>query len=253
MLFEEYYSIMKEHGIGEFIFLFNDKEYMIITEFDRFDIYYQLISKNIFQTIEDLDELVNGVFFESKSLREIWDEIEILFIDGVAECDYDKETCSFNYVKSLQENGELQWSYYHSPTKSFFVQLQYAILGFLPFPILSALIPLFGQGNWNTVLLFSFGALFALIVGIIVLLRNKLSINYQITTKKIFVFNGLEFQTDYQNIKKVKLKKSIFKKNYGTIKVYVKKGFSLNYILQDIPNPQMAYDLIKENISKINE
>lgn len=52
-------------------------------------------------------------------------------------------------------------------------------------------------------------------------------------------------------IKKVKLRKSILNKGYGTIKLYVKKGLSLNYHIEDIPNPEEIYNLIMENI-KIN-
>ena len=104
------------------------------------------------------------------------------------------------------------------------MHLRYMVLGALILPVLSILIPLFGIGNWNTVLLFVFFAVLALIVGVIVMLRNRVCVTYNITTKRIFIFNGLSCETTYDNIKKVKFRKSIFNKGYGTIKLYVKKG-----------------------------
>ena len=100
-------------------------------------------------------------------------------------------------------------------------------------------------------LLFGIFALLALIIGIIIMLRDRVCVNYNITTKRIFTFNGLSCETIYDNIKKVKFRKSIFNKDYGTIKLYVKKGLSLNYHIEDIPNPEEIYNLIVENI-KIN-
>ena len=54
----------------------------------------------------------------------------------------------------------------------------------------------------------------------------------------------------YDNIKKVKLKKSLFFKNCGTVKIYVKKGWSMNYSLQWIAEPEKVYALIVENLNR---
>ena len=82
------------------------------------------------------------------------------------------------------------------------------------------------------------------------MLRNRICVNYQITTKRIFTFNGLSCETTYDNIKKVKLRKSILNKSYGTIKIYVKKGISLNYYLESIPNAEEIYNIIMINIRR---
>ena len=55
-------------------------------------------------------------------------------------------------------------------------------------------------------------------------------------------------RNNIRQYKKIKVKKSIFNKGYGTIKLYVKKGLSLNYHIEDIPNPEEIYNLIVENI-----
>ena len=251
MRFEEYCKIMKEHGIGEFLFLYDKKGCSIMMEILDFSFNYSISFGDEFYNSDDFDEIVSCKYLSiGKTLQEIWDEIEILSIDGVPENDYDVQTCSYNYVARLKKMGELQWSYSHSVKKSFFMQLRYMILGVLILPVLSILIPLFGIGNWNTVLLFGIFALLALLIGIIIMLRDRVCVNYNITTKRIFTFNGLSCETTYDNIKKVKLRKSIFNKGYGTIKLYVKKGLSLNYHIEDIPNPEKIYNLIMENMKE---
>lgn len=251
MLFKEYYKIMKEHGIGELLFLYNDKKYSILMELIDFSLNYSISFDGEFYSSYDFDEFVSFKFLSiDKTLEEIWDEIEILSIDGVSENDYDAQICSYNYVERLKQMGELQWSYYHSFKNSFLIQLRYTILGILILPVLSILIPLFGMGNWNTVLLFGILAVLALLVGIIAMLRNRICVNYQITTKRIFTFNGLSCETTYDNIKKVKFRKSILNKGYGTIKIYVKKGISLNYYLENIPNLEEVYNIIMINIQQ---
>jgi hypothetical protein len=72
-------------------------------------------------------------------------------------------------------------------------------------------------------ILFGGAAVFSLIVASIAIWKNKLDISYQITTKKIFVDKGMPLSTTYENIKKVKLKKSLFNHNRGTVKLYLKK------------------------------
>ena len=249
MLFEEYYKIMKEHGIGELLFLYKDKECSILMDVMDFSLNYSISFGEEFYSSDDFDEIVSCKYLSiGKTLKEIWDEIEILSIDGVSENDYDEQICSYNYVERLKQMGELQWSYSHSFKKSFLMHLKYMILGVLILPVLSTLIPIFRIGNWNTVLLFGLFSVSALIVGVIVTLRNRICVTYNITTKRIFTFNGLSCETTYDNIKKVKFRKSIFNKGYGTIKLYVKKGLSLNYHIEDIPNPEEVYNLIVENI-----
>lgn len=251
MRFCEYYKIMKEHGIGELFFLYNDIEGSISTENFDFTINYSISFDGNFYNSDNLDEIVFSKYlFNGKTLEDVWDELEILSIDGVSLNDYDCKTCSYDYVERLKQNGELQWSYYHSTKKSFLMTLRYIILGAVVLPVLSVLIPLFKLGNWNVVLFVSFFAIVALFIGVVATLLNGISINYQITTKKIFFFTGVRFETKYDNIKKVKLKKSFFKKGYGTIKLYLKKGISLNYRIEYVPDIEEVYNLIMKNLKE---
>ena len=254
MLFEEYCKIMKEHGIGDFCFLYNDMTCCIRMEMLDFSLYYNVYIGNEFYSSDNFEEIISLKYTSlGKNLKEIWDEIEIISVDGFSESDYDFQTCSYNYVKWLKEIGDVQWSHFHSVKTSFFMQLRYVFLGAIILPILSVLYPVFNLANWNIVLLVGLFATVAFICGVIILLRNRLTINYHITTKKIFIFNGLDVQTSYDNIKKVKLKKSIFNKNQGTVKLYLKKGISLNYQLQNIPDFESVYKLIVANINKNSE
>lgn len=249
MLFTEYCKIMKEHGIGELLFLYNDIEGSISIEDCGFCLIYSISFNDMYFSSDNFDEIVSlRHLFNGKTLKEIWDELEILSIDGVSENDYLCETCSCNYVKCLKQKGELQWSYYHNAKNSFFLNLRYAILGVLILPVFSILIPLLKLGNWNVVLLVSLCAIVALFIVVVTMLLNKISVNYQMTTKKIIFFNSVAYETKYDNIKKVKLKKSYFKNGNGTIKLYLKKGISFNYRIECIPNVEEVYNLIVANI-----
>ena len=110
------------------------------------------------------------------------------------------------------------------------------------------LFPILHLSNWKILYLFGGVAAFTLSIASLAIWKNKLDINYQITTKKIFVNNGLPLSTSYDNIKKVKLKRSIFNNNIGTVKLYLKKGRSINYSLLSIPECEKVYNMILENI-----
>ena len=250
MTFEEYYQTMKEHGICELFFLYNDKECRVFMEIHGFSLYYSMFNGETNVFFNDLDELVTANFFDGKSLKDIWNEIEIIAIDGVSEKEYDAETCSFNYVKYLQEQGDLLWSGSLGVKRSFFLQLKYACFGLLLVTVPWVLFPILQLSNWNIMILVGGCAVFSLVIASIALLKNRLDINYTVTTKKIFAFKGLSVSTTYDNIKRVKLKKSIFNKKRGTIKIYPKKGLSLNYHFEWIEEPEKVYALILENIEK---
>lgn len=254
MNFETYLDIMQNHGIGEMVFNFLGKEFCVEEEFNADGcgcLTFLLImpkdkGKNEY-VYENINELVEAKVFNSRSLREIWNEIEIISIDGVSADEYDPEECSFNFVKAVSEFGEIQWKYFLSTKQSFLYQLKYLIMVMIIFPLLSMLFPAFGVANWYIVL-FVFGcSLIAVISGAVASLKNRVSFNYIVTNKKIMVFKGFTVETTYENIKKVKLKKSLFNKNTGNIKIYVKKGLSINFHILSIPNPENIYNLILTN------
>ena len=110
------------------------------------------------------------------------------------------------------------------------------------------LFPILNLSNWNILILFGGAAAFALIISLIIFLKNKLDISYQITTKKIFANKGMPLSTTYDNIKKVKLRKSVFNENRGTVKFYLKKGLSVNYSFEGIMDCERVYKIILENM-----
>lgn len=60
---------------------------------------------------------------------------------------------------------------------------------------------------------------------------------------------AMVFQTTYSNIKKIKVKHSWFCKNKGTVKIYVKKGLSLNYHLEGLNNVDEIYQAILDQFN----
>ncbi len=250
MTFAQYYQIMKEHGIGEVFFLYNDIQCSVFMGIKGLNLYYNIYNGKTVVSFDNLDDLVFTRCFAGKSLKDIWNEVELIEIDGVNSAEYDVHTCSFDYITYLKEQGELQWSCSLGVKKSFFLQVKYAVLGVLLFLLPMMLFPIFNLSNWNILILYGCIAAFALSISGVALWKNKLDISYQITTKKIFVDKGMSLSTTYDNIKKVKLKKSIFNKNKGTVKLYLKKGLSINYSLEGISDCSKVYKMILGNLKK---
>ena len=86
----------------------------------------------------------------------------------------------------------------------------------------------------------------------VVIWRNRIEYGYYISSKKIVIYHGIVWETTYENIIAVKLKKSILKNTAKTIKLYVKKGWSINYTLRNIPAAESVYNLIMENRKNAN-
>ena len=68
--FEEYYRIMKEHGITEFSFLYNDNSYRVIMQIIGLKITYILDDWETTTAFDNLDEFICAKFFVGKSLKE---------------------------------------------------------------------------------------------------------------------------------------------------------------------------------------
>ena len=74
------------------------------------------------------------------------------------------------------------------------------------------------------------------------------SVDRSQSTKKVFIFDGLSRQTDLSNIKSVKMRRSLFCRDRGTIRLKLKKGISLGYALVNIPEVDKVYHLLLEKI-----
>ena len=250
MTFKEYDQIIKTHGIGELSFLYREREYQAMMGYQHLKLYYYIYDGKAMTAFDGADELVSAKFFDGKSLEDIWEEITILEIDGASEDAYDVEACSFDFVNYLKSQGELQWSYSLGVKKSFLLQLKYALFGMLLVLLPVMLLPILHVMNWNGLLFFGGIALIVFSIAAFAIWRNQIDISYEITTEKIFVFNGLSLETSYDNVKRVKLKRSLFHRNVGTVKLYLKKGLSMNYHLQWVPDCDKVYALILANMKK---
>ena len=136
-IFKEYHKIMKEHGIGELLFLYNEKECSIGMEILDFSLNYSINIGEEFYYSDNFEEITSCRFLSiGKTLEEIWDEIEILTIDSVCEKDYDFQTCSYNFIERLKQIGEWQWRYSHTFKQSFLIYLKYVLS-----PIVSTFVP----------------------------------------------------------------------------------------------------------------
>ena len=254
MTFEQYYQIMKTHGVCEFEFHFDGAECELNIEICDLRLVYNLSAnlcdKNCWVSFDDLDACVSApVFTGDRCLRDIWDEIEIRLVDGVSVEYYDAEICSFNFVQYLADQGELLWSCHLGAKQTFWREFRVACLACVFWTlVLSLPFPLTGLSNWNILYLTGGCAVLSLIIAAIALLRNRRDIEYHITTKKVFIYNGLTLETEFGNIKKVKMRRSLFNKNRGTIKLKLKKGCSFNCLLEGIPEVDQVYNLILEKM-----
>jgi hypothetical protein len=95
-----------------------------------------------------------------------------------------------------------------------------------------------------------FRILFAIIVASIVVLTSYNPITYGVTDNGIIACKGIYRVCSYDNIKNIKLKKSMFNKNKGSIKFKLYKGSSINYNFDNIENPEEVYKIIEEQMNK---
>lgn len=247
MKYEEYCHMMKKHGICELYFLYNDAEYAIFRIYDWSPRYFLCSAKKTLCDVGDFDLLVQSPLFGGKRLAEVWDDIEILEIDGGPEEEFYLEE-DFDYAEWERERGEIQWEHQMGLGETRLLQLKYALPVFVVFLLLSALFPLLHLSNWNMMLLSGGVVLFTLAVVVIWQFMNKETYGYCVTDKKIFAQKGLLRTTTYDNIKSVKLRRSLFRKGYGTVWLRLKKGLALDYAIECVPDAEKVYHLILENL-----
>lgn len=253
MTFEQYYHIMETHGIGEVFFRYDGADCAAMMHIHGLHLVYVLFSHDHREFFDDLDACVSApIFTGGRCLRDIWDEIEILAVDGLSADEYDIEA-SYNYVQAIRDQGELIWSYFHGARESFWIQLKYVSFGVLLGTGWPIVYPILGLANWNIVLLFGGCGLFAFLITAFALWRNPLDMNYQITTNKIFLFNGLARDVTFSGIRNIKLRRCLWNPSRGTIYLKLKKGMSINYVLENIPEADKVYALIMERLQEVKE
>lgn len=221
---------------------------------------YKLHHRN-YANIEELYEDLNNCFahvvlekqtivFRRLDLRiESTDGGYITYWHGEREYGVVEDQDIFQYVADLVSvlpiEEDALWQF--SPNKirqlCFTFKYQNIVFGF--WFILWFLVMVFNQITLQGFFIF-FGvpiAFVSVVVFITVLRQDKM--HYKITKSKIIVeYPAIGYVTDYANIKDIKLSRSIFNKNVGTIRFKLKKGLSMNFQFAGIDDVDKVYDLL---------
>lgn len=210
-----------------------------------------------YQTLETFDE-IDYYFYEDISSDNfwIWEDLKgISYFDSEDKARLEATAFLNNYVEEQNRYFDKPyvslWEYQLTRIQTWLYMMKFAIVGPVLIMILSCLLPIFGQSNWNILWLSGGCCLFALSLGGILMWKNYLPISYEITDKGIIAIKGMYYETSYNNIRSVKIKKNLFNKNKGSIKLKLKKGISINYNFDNIENVEEAYKIIKERINDV--
>ena len=221
---------------------------------------YKLYHRN-YANIEELYEDLNNCFshvalegqaivFGIPDLRiESTDGGYITYWKGEREYGVVEDQDIFQYVADLVSvlpiEEDALWQFSPNKIRQLCFTFKYQIIVFGVWFILWFLVMLFNQITLQGFLIF-FGApvLFVSVVAFIAVLRQD-KMHYKITKSQIIVeYPAIGYVTDYANIKDIKLSRSIFNKNVGTIRFKLKKGLSMNYQFAGIDDVDKVYDLL---------
>ena len=212
-----------------------------------------------YQRLEIEDEIA-FYFYDDITSDNFWtweDLAGVSYFDSVENAKKEAQVYLQNYISEPNRYYEKPyvslWEYQLTRGQTWLYMMKFAIVGPVLIMMLSCLLPIFGQSNWNILWLSGGCCLFALVLGGILTWKNYLPISYEITDKGIIASKGMYYETSYNNIRSVKIKKNLFNKNKGSIKFKLKKGSSINYNFDNIENVEEAYKIIKEKIDKTNE
>ena len=159
-----------------------------------------------------------------------------------------------NYITELYrfygQPYNILWQYETTKFQTWVYMMKFGIIGPVIIILLSCILPLCGESNWNILWLSGGCSLFAMIVASILVLTGYNPITYEVTDKGIITCKGIYHECSYDNIKNIKLKRSMFNKNKGSIKLKLHKGSSINYNFDNIENPEEVYKIIEEQMNK---
>ena len=210
-----------------------------------------------YQTLETFDEIDYYIYEDISSDNFwIWEDLKgISYFDSEDKARLEATAFLNNYVEEQNRYFDKPyvslWEYQLTRVQTWLYMMKFAIVGPALIMMLSCLLPIFGQSNWNILWLSGGCCLFALALGGILMWKNYLPISYEITDKGIIAIKGMYYETSYNNIRSVKIKKNLFNKNKGNIKFKLKKGSSINYNFDNIENVEEAYNIIKERINDV--
>lgn len=146
----------------------------------------------------------------------------------------------------IYASEKVLWSYKPSLKQVAVYYLSIMVWPLAFFMLFSIVMALTHAANWNIVLFFGVICLITLIIALPAGMKQNKNLEYTITDKRIMKEMGVMlFEADKSNITKIKIKKSLFNKNNGAVKIYVKKGLSLNYHLEGITNIHEVSEILK--------
>lgn len=207
---------------------------------------------------QDLDikefDYTNFDDLDSNNFWTYQDRIGISFFSSVEEALLEAKR-SINNIIAKEEEEELYiedkllWNYSLSKFQSWLYQFKFVLIGIVIFVVPFTLFPILELAKWTLMLLIGACALFSLIVGGVALWLNDNIISYAITEKGIETCKGMIYDTKFDNIKNIKLRKNIFNKNLHSIKFKLYKGLAINYNFDNIENGIDVYNLLNNKIN----
>lgn len=209
-----------------------------------------------YQRLEIEDE--EGFFFyEDVNSDDFWSWEDLSGISYFDTLENEKKEATL-YLKNhiteryrfYEQPYNILWQYETTKFQTWVYMMKFVIIGPVFIILLSCILPLCGQSNWNILWLSGGCSLFAIIVASIVVLTGYNPITYGVTDKGIVACKGIYRVCSYDNIKKIKLKKSLFNQNKGSIKFKLRKGSSINYNFDKIENSEEVYKIMKEQMHK---
>lgn len=148
----------------------------------------------------------------------------------------------YYFIKRLNEKIILTYK----PKSIHKVLYVFSTIFWVPLPLLlvGVLLPLFKLTSWNILFLFGGLSIFSYLIAFIIGLSNK-DLEYIFTNKGIYKLTGSSYyKVEYEEIKNIKKKYSLFSKKIGTVKIYKREGSSFNYHLNGIDNIDIMYNKI---------
>lgn len=187
-------------------------------------------------------ERLHGIsFFESKesAIEEAKRNLGVMDVDGV-----DKTV-----AKRWVPLDKILWRFQHSSRYVFLYQLRIMLITIIFFLFIGVVIALSGFSNWKIMYLFGGTALITITISLFAMRTNGFNMFYEVTDKRVVVFDGLYHDVYYDNIDSIKAKKKMLSRKRGTIAIKKKNRF-FRLKIKNIEDYNDVYNTINDFIEK---
>ena len=160
----------------------------------------------------------------------------------------DGENADLTFEESMPESDKTEpvlWQFSPGKFRTLCHALKYMSIEIVVFLLLGFILALADMLSWKGFfILFGGAAAITYLIGGIALLRQERTV-YTVTETKVMIsYPAMNCVSDFANIKDIKISRSLFHKNVGTIKFRVKKGFNINYQFAKIDDVDRVYNLL---------